>query len=134
MRAEYETLKEECQELVQDHGNDQEHKYLHDVVAQEPAAFSSGHAPRIQDLTDKLNGISGNILWCLPEFLTGMFQRLEQQAPRMNNPEQAQLLVTDGRRAIPAADWPGLRSINSQLLNLLPRTAREEFPSGPMGH
>ena len=134
VRAEYETQKEECQELVQDHGNDQEHKYLADVVAQEPAAFSSGHAQRIQDLIDKLNGISGNILWRLPEFLTGMFQRLEQQAPRMNNPELAQRLVADGRRAVPAADWPGLRSINSQLLNLLRSEVRDKFPSGPMGH
>ena len=81
-----------------------------------------------------MNGISSGILWRLPGFLTGLFQNMERQAPRMNNPDQAQRLVEDGKRAITASDWPGLRSINSQLLNLLPRTARDEFPSGPMGH
>ncbi len=133
-RAEYEVQKQECQELVQEHGNDQERKYLHDVVALEPAAFGSGHAQRIQELISKLNVISSGILWRLPGFLTGLFKNLERQATRMNNPDQAQRLVEDGHRAVLAADWPGLRSTNSQLLNLLPRTAREEFPSGPMGH
>lgn len=51
IRAEYQEQKQECQELVQEHGNDQERKYLNDVVALEPAALSSGYAQRIQELS-----------------------------------------------------------------------------------
>ena len=131
--AAYEEEKSECQALVQEQGNDQEQKYLRDILAQEPAVLSSGHAQRVQDLIGKLSSIRYGILWRQPGFLSGLFRNLERQVPRMNQPDQAERLLQDGRWAMEAADWPVLRSINSQLLNLLPRAVQESVKANKIG-
>ena len=132
-RAEYEEEKRDCQELVQEHGNDQERKYLRDVLALEPAVLSSGHPQRVQELTGKLNSIRFGILWRQPDFLSGLFQNMQRQVPRMNQPDDAARLVQAGRRALESADWPELRDINQRLLNLLPRDVQEAVKAGKIG-
>jgi len=133
IRTVYEEEKEACRELVDKHGNDQEQKYLRDVEQMEASALSSGHMQRVQELISKLSNIRYGILWRLPAFLTGVFQNMERQAPRMNDQVQAERLVKDGRRALQGQDWTGLRSINSQLINLLPRAMQDEMKVGKIG-
>jgi molecular chaperone DnaK len=127
----YENEKTLCQELVDECGNDQEQKYLRDIEALEPAAFSSGHVGGIQELTNKLTSIRYTILWRQPTFLTNLFNKLVRDMPRMNNPEQAERLVQDGRRALQNQEWTALRSTNQQLINLLPSTGRPDGGNGP---
>lgn len=124
VRAIYLEEKEECEQLVNEHGNDQERKYLRDVVALEAGALSSGYAPKIQELIDRISSIRYTILWRVPTFLSNVFANMERQSHRMNNPEQAERLILDGRRTLQSQDWTGLRSINHQLIGLLPTGER----------
>jgi len=133
LRADYQGEKDECRELVEEHGNDQEWKYFQDVEALEAAALSSGQRQRVQELIDRLSNIRFGILWRLPVFLQGVFQNMERQAPRMNNQEQADFLVQEGRKALQKQDWNALRSINNQLINLLPRREQQAAQTGKIG-
>ena len=125
IRAEYQEEKELCHSLIEEHGNDQERKYLRDVEMQEPALLGSDNATRIQELTDRLLSIRVGILWRLPAYLTRLFSNLEQQSTRMNNQDQAAILIQGGRKYIQAQDWSQLRTVNQELMNLLPREIQE---------
>jgi molecular chaperone DnaK len=133
IRVAYQEEKETCHELVDEHGNDQERKYLRDVEALEAGALSSGQVQRVQELIDQLSNIRYSILWRVPAFLSGVFNNMERHSHRMNNPEQAERLIQDGRRATQSKDWPGLRSINHQLIGLLPREAQQAAQTGKIG-
>lgn len=130
-RRTYDKEKLLCQDLVNECGNDQEQKYLRDIEALEPTAFSSGHVGGVKGLTSKLVTIRYAILWRQPAFLINLFNSLVQDMPRMNNPEQAERLVQDGRRSVQSQEWTALRSANQQLINLLPSTGRPDVGDGP---
>ena len=133
IRAAYQEEKEQCRALVEEHGNDQEWKYFQDVEALEGGALTSGQRQKVQELIDKLSNIRYSILWRLPSFLTGVFNNMERQASRMNDQEQADSLVQEGRRALQQQDWTALRSINSRLINLLPRREQQAAQVGKIG-
>ncbi len=124
IRAIYLEEKDQCEQLVDEHGNDQERKYLRDVVALEAGALSSGYVPKVQELIDRISSIRYTILWRVPAFLSNVFANMERQSHRMNNQEQAERLILDGRRTLQSLDWTGLRSINNQLIGLLPTGER----------
>ena len=124
IRAIYLEEKDQCEQLIEEHGNDQERKYLRDVVALEAGALSSGHVPKVQELIDRISSIRYTILWRVPSFLSNVFANMERQSHRMNNQEQAERLILDGRRTLQSQDWTGLRSINNQLIGLLPTGER----------
>jgi len=133
LRAAYQEEKAECRSLAEEHGNDQEWKYFQDVEALEAGALSSGQRQRVQELIERLSNIRYGILWRLPVFLQGVFQNIERQAPRMNNLEQADFLIQEGRRVLQQQDWNALRSINHQLINLLPVGARQAVQTRKIG-
>lgn len=133
IRAAYQEEKDECRTMVEEHGNDQEWKYLQDIEAAEAGALSSGQRQRVQELMDRLSNIRFGILWRLPSFLQGVFNNMQQQVPRMNDLEQAESLVQEGRRSIQQQDWVTLRSVNNRLINLLPRREQQAAQIGKIG-
>ena len=133
IRATYQEMKDQCRALVEEHGNDQEWKYLQDIEALEAGALSSGQRQRVQELIERLNNIRFGILWRLPGFLQNVFKNMQQQVPRMNDLEQAESLVQEGRRAIQQQDWVTLRSVNNRLINLLPRREQQAAQAGKIG-
>lgn len=122
----YFEIKEECKDLLDKHGNDYELKSFNDIVSQEDAFMSTNSPVKIQEKSDELSSISGQIRWRTPDYLKGVFSWLRKEQPRMNDQNQAKSLMEAGTFAIESQNWDRLKDVNYGLLDLLPRGAREE--------
>ena len=126
MKGEYFESKEECENLIDEAGNDYERKLFNDIISQEKAFFSTNSPIKIQEKTDELQNISGQIRWRSPKFLLGIFSWLLQEQPKMNDPIQAKSLIDAGHFAANNKNWERLREVNFGLLDLLPKGAKEQ--------
>ncbi|WP_019989816.1 Hsp70 family protein [Rudanella lutea] len=126
-RIKYSEARDKCVKIVDENGNDSERKHISDIIAQEPIFLNGNNLNKIQEKTDEVLAIQWQILWRMPKFLTNYFAYLVQQTHRMNDQEKARSFVDAGRFAIESQNWERLREVNSSLINLLPRSNREEI-------
>lgn len=125
-KVEYFETKERCSELLEEHGNDYEHKIFSDITSQEHI-FLTSHSPiKIQEWTDQLHTISMQILWRTPVFLVSIFKNIVQQREKMNDQTQAKSLIEAGKFAIQSENWDRLGEINQGLIHLLPRREQRQ--------
>jgi molecular chaperone DnaK len=133
-KNDYLVTKEKCAELVNDNGNDYERKVLNDIISREKAFLSSSSPLKIQEATDELHTLIIQILWRTPEFIVSIFKDLAQnQRVRMNDQQQAGMLIEAGVKSIKENDWERLGEINQRLLNLLPKIVQEQVKQGKIG-
>ena len=123
----YFETKNECLKLLDDSGNDHERKTYNDIVSQEEAFMSTNSPVKIQEKSDELQSIIGQIRWRTPDFLTGVFIWLKGEQPKMNDQTQAKSLIDAGKFAVESQNWDRLREINFGLIDLLPSGAREQI-------
>ena len=126
VKAQYFEVKEECLEILNEHGNDHERKTFNDIVAQESAFFATNSPIKIQEKGDEIASISSRIKWRTPDFLKGVFNWCKNNQTRMNDQSQAKSLVDAGNFAMESQNWERLSEINVGLLNLLPGGAEKE--------
>jgi len=126
VKTTYIEIKEECEKMLDENGNDHERKTFNDIVAQESAFFATNSPLKIQEKSDEIYSIVGKIRWRTPEFLTNLFQWCKKNQTKMNDQTQAKSLVDAGNFAIESQNWERLSEINSGLLNLLPKGAEKE--------
>ena len=122
----YFKAKEECERFIDDNGNDHERKIFNNIVLQEAAFFSTNSSSKIQEKTDELQAIIGQIRWRTPGFLKDVFTWLQGEQTRMNNQLQAKSLLDAGKFAIESQNWDRLKEVNYGLLDLLPKSAQKE--------
>lgn len=123
----YHKIKAECEELIDATGNDHERKTFNDIVNQEASFMATKSPLRIQEKSDELQAIIGQIRWRTPEFLKGIFAYLIENQAKMNDQSQAKSLIDAGKFAVESQNWDRLREINFGLLDLLPRGAKEQI-------
>lgn len=123
----YNETKTECEEMIDESGNDHERKTFKDIVSQE-SAFTVTKSPlKIQEKSDELRVIIGQIRWRTPSFLTGIFNYLVENQAKMNDQSQAKSLIDAGKFATESENWDRLREINFGLFDLMPRGAKDEI-------
>jgi molecular chaperone DnaK len=120
VKAHYFEIKGECEEMLNEIGNDHERKTFNDIVAQESAFFSTNSPLKIQEKSDEIHSICNRMKWRNPEFLTAVFQWCINNQTKMNDQVQAKSLVDAGNFAVESKNWDRLSEINNGLLNLLP--------------
>lgn len=125
-RKEYEDMRDECERLISQHGSDRDRFKLDQIKAQEHAFLKATNPKSIQQRTEDLRSLVIGILVKQPEFLVQHFNSLCRQRSRLNDEAQASLLIESGQRAIQQQDFDKLRTINGQLIDLLPEENREE--------
>lgn len=127
-KAEYYEVKVRCFELLNEHGNDYEHKIFKDIVSQEPAFLASQSPLKIREWTEQLQAIIFQVLWRTPEFLVLIFKDLVQnRRTQFNDQNQSKSLIEAGKFAIQSENWDRLGEINQGLINLLPRSTQREI-------
>ena len=126
VKAHYFEIKEECEKMLDENGNDHERKTFNDIVSQESAFFATNSPLKIQEKSDEIHSIVSKIRWRTPDFLASIFQWCKNNQTRMNDQTQAKSLVDAGNFAIESENWERLSEINSGLLNLLPKGAEKE--------
>lgn len=133
-KNDYLETKEKCAELVNDNGNDYERKVFNDIVSREKAFLNSSSPLKIQEATDELHTLIIQILWRTPEFIVGIFKDLAQnQRVRMNDQQQAAMLIEAGVKSIKENDWEKLSEVNQRLINLLPKSLQDQVKQGKIG-
>lgn len=125
-RNEYEDMRDECENLVGQHGSDRDRFKLDQIKAQEHAFLKATNPKSIQQRIEDLRTLIFGILVKQPDFLIRHFNSLCRQRSRLNDEAQASLLIESGQRAIQQQDFDKLRTINGQLIDLLPEENREE--------
>ncbi|MDW8297249.1 MAG: Hsp70 family protein [Raineya sp.] len=133
-KNDYLETKEKCAELVNDNGNDYERKVFNDIVSREKAFLTSNSPLKIQEATDELHTLIIQILWRTPEFIVGIFKDLAQnQRVRMNDQQQAGMLIEAGVKSIKENDWDKLGEVNQRLISLLPKSLQDQVKQGKIG-
>lgn len=123
----YHKVKAECEELIDATGNDHERKTFNDIVNQEASFMATKSPLRIQEKSDELQAIIGQIRWRTPEFLKGIFAYLIENQAKMNDQSQAKSLIDAGKFAVESQNWDRLREINFGLFDLMPRGSKDEI-------
>lgn len=126
VKAHYFEIKEECEEMLNEIGNDHERKTFNDIVNQESAFFVTNSPLKIQEKSDELHSICNRMKWRNPEFLKGVFNWCKTNQTRMNDQSQAKSLIDAGNFAVESQNWDRLSEINSGLLNQLPSQPDKE--------
>lgn len=123
----YYDIKSECEELIDASGNDHERKTFNDIVNQEASFMATKSPLKIQEKSDELQAIIGEIRWRTPEFLKGIFAYLIENQAKMNDQSQAKSLIDAGKFAVESHNWDRLREINFGLFDLMPRGSKDEI-------
>ena len=89
--------------------------------------MSTNSPIKIQEKSDELHSIIGQIKWRTPEFLKGIFNWLKNEQHKMRDQTEAKSHIDPGNFAIESQNWDGLREINFALLDQLPRGAKEQI-------
>ena len=133
LKVSYNKDKEWCSKIVNDNGNDHDHKILSDIVGREQSFLNSITPVKIIEAIDELNDLGANILWRTPAFLENRFKRLIEKPQLFNDQDQAKSLIESGNAAINNKNYDRLRDVNFGLIALLPKSAQQETKTGKYG-
>jgi molecular chaperone DnaK len=127
VKEHYFETKGECETIINENGNDHERKVFNDIVSQEQTFLTTNSPIKIQEKSDELHSIIGQIRWRTPEFLKNSFNWLKEEQAKMNDQTTAKSLIDAGKFAIESQNWDRLKEINYGLLDLLPKRTREQL-------
>lgn len=133
LKIKYNEDKEWCKKIVDENGNDHDHKLFNEIVGKEQAFLNSITPVKIMEAIEELLSLGSNILWRTPEFLEARFKRLLEKPQLFNDQEQAKSLIEAGNMAITNKNFDRLREINWGLISLLPKSAQQEARTGKIG-
>lgn len=133
LRIKYNEDKEWCKKLVEENGNDHDHKIFGEIVGREQVFLNSITPIKIMEAIEELLDLGSNILWRTPEFLIGRFKILINKPQLFNDQEQAKSLIEAGNLAIMNNNFDRLREVNFGLISLLPKSVQHEAKIGKIG-
>ena len=116
-----------CEKILDENGNDYERKAFNDIILSEPVFMTTNSPIKIQEKSDEIHSIIGQIRWRTPDYLTSVFNWLKGEQTKMNDQVQAKSQVDAGKFAVESQNWDRLKQINYSLLDLLPRSSREQM-------
>ncbi|MCK9404101.1 MAG: Hsp70 family protein [Chitinophagaceae bacterium] len=133
LKIKYNEDKEWCKKIVDENGNDHDHKIFNEIIGRELAFLNSINPVKILEAIEELSDLGGNILWRTPSFLEARFKRLIEKPQLFNDQEQAKSLMEAGNLAVTNKNFDRLREINWGLISLLPKSAQKDAESGKIG-
>jgi molecular chaperone DnaK len=107
-------------------GNADDRNRLHQLREELQHAIDVGDLDLLRRYIEELDGLYFQVLNRQPAYHIARFNRLVERVQSMHNPQQADQLVTEGRRAINNNAIEALKAVNRQLLGLLPRDVQKE--------
>ncbi len=122
-----------CKEIVDENGNDHDHKIFNEITGREQAFLNSITPIKVTEAIDQLTDLGATILWRTPTFLEARFKRLLEKPQLFNDQEQSKSLIEAGNLAIQNKNFDRLREVNFGLISLLPKTAQQEARTGKIG-
>jgi molecular chaperone DnaK len=133
LKIKYNEDKEWCKEIVDENGNDHDHKIYSEITGREQVFLNSITPVKIMEAIEELIDLGSNILWRTPDFLEARFRMLIEKPQLFNDQEQAKSLIEAGNMAIANKNFDRLREINWGLISLLPKSAQQDAKTGKIG-
>lgn len=133
LKIKYNEDKEWCKKILDDNGNDHDHKIFNDIAGREQSFLNSITPVKIMEAIDELVDLGVSILWRTPSFLENRFNQLIAKPQLFNDQEQAKSLMESGRLAITNKNYDRLKEVNFGLISLLPKNAQQEAKTGKFG-
>ncbi len=133
LKIKYKEDKEWCKKIVDENGNDHDHKIFNDIVAREISFLNSITPIKIAEAIEDIIDLGASILWKTLSFLEFKFKTLIAKPQLFNDQEQAKILSEAGSIAITNKNYDRLREVNWGLIALLPITAQKEAKAGKTG-
>ena len=121
-----EEARDDAENLVSEHGNSTERSRLQSLRTELEHAINVGDADLVRQYTDELRQLWVVILNRDPSFHVHRFDYLVEQRDKMRDPERADRVIAQGRRAISNNDVEALKGANRQLIALIPRELRQD--------
>jgi molecular chaperone DnaK len=133
LKIKYNEDKDWCKKIVDENGNDHDHKIYGEIIGREQVFLNSITPVKIMEAIEELVDLGSNILWRTPDFLEARFKRLIEKPQLFNDQEQAKSLIEAGNMAITNKNFDRLREINWGLISLLPKSAQQDAKTGKIG-
>jgi molecular chaperone DnaK len=133
LKIKYNEDKDWCKKIVDENGNDHDHKIYGEIIGREQVFLNSITQVKIMEAIEELVDLGSNILWRTPDFLEARFRRLIEKPQLFNDQEQAKSLIEAGNMAITNKNFDRLREINWGLISLLPKSAQQDAKTGKIG-
>ncbi len=130
LKSRYFEEKNWCKEIVDENGNDSDHKNFEEIVGREQIFLNAITPLKIIEAIEALLDLGTSILWRTPAFLEARFNRLIEKPQLFNDQEQAKSLMEAGNLAIGNRNFDRLKEINWGLINLLPKNAQRSAQTG----
>jgi molecular chaperone DnaK len=121
---------DQTEEVVNKFGNLETRKRMSEIKRDIRQGIQSKDADILRQKTEEMSSFRFAVLSALPEFHVSIFNWLEQDKHLMRDPQQAQHLLSEGRRAIQSEDLDRLKNVNRRLVALLPETEKNKMGQG----
>ena len=133
LKIKYNEDKEWCRKIVEENGNDHDHKLFSEILGREQVFLNSITPVKILEAIEELLDLASSVLWRTPAFLEARFRRLMEKPQLFNDQEQAKSLMEAGNLAIISKNFDRLREVNWGLISLLPKSAQQDAKTGKIG-
>jgi molecular chaperone DnaK len=133
LKIKYNEDKDWCKRIVEENGNDHDHKIFGEIVDREQIFLNSITPVKIMEAIEELLDLGSNILWKTPTFLEAKYKMLIDKPQLFNDQEQAKSLIEAGNLAITNKNYDRLREVNFGLISLLPKSTQQEAKTGKIG-
>ena len=125
--------KRDAEQIVDENGDTSDRNRLSTLKTELQRAIDAGDPDLLRRHCDDLDMLYYIIVDRQPGFHVSRFNWLAEQVQSMRDPNQAEQIITQGRRAINNDDVDALKAANRQLLALLPQEIQKEASDPRVG-
>ena len=130
MVAEARELQDDLKKLADDHGNNDLQDKVEDWSEAMDSIIDRKQTDRLERKIAEGRSIYAQILFSLPGFWVGNFQRMERDRGKFSDTDAAERLFERGREYLQKNNIEGLTDVVRKLWNLLPRDEAEKAQRG----
>lgn len=123
-------LQDDLQKLAEDHGNSSHQERAEEWSDSIDSIIERKQVDRLPRKIEEGRTIYAQILFSLPGFWVGSFQRMERDRGNFSDPAAAERLFERGREYLQKNNIEGLTDVVRKLWNLLPREESERAQRG----
>lgn len=123
-------LQDDLQKLAEDHGNSNHQEKTEEWSDSIESIIEKKQVDRLPRKIEEGRTIYAQILFSLPGFWVGNFQRMERDRGNFSDPAAAERLFERGREYLQKNNIEGLTDVVRKLWNLLPREESEKAQRG----
>ena len=117
---------QECQRIVDAYGNNDDKDMLDTLRKEADKVINEKDTKKLERLGEELNRIYWNILFRQDGFWIKVFQDIRSNPTNFTDKDRAQILVGEGNLALQRQDPESLKTIVTQLWDLMPKNKQEE--------